>query len=1023
MASIPKFFSTNLDIIFFVYGMSFALLGATFLIQRKKDSRFKLAETLWLLGFFGIVHGLNEFLQMWKLIRYAEPRRFLQFDLLFITLSFAFLFEYGRRSFSISNTSITPLCPAKKNHGYALPVLLTLIAVISGLSPEPLSTAKILSRYLLGFPGAVLAGAALLCFYRSEKESLRPLKVRGYLITAGVAFVVYGAFSGLIVDKGGFFPANILNTESFFLLTGMPVQLFRAACALSITWGILGSLKIFHGETEKALRDAIHELHYVVDFLPDPTFVLDPEGKVVAWNKAMEKISGVPKQEMLGKGNYEYSLHFYGTRRPVMLDLLNTDIREIKKTYPNIFKKQGEILSSELFLPKLNNGAGAHIWATAAPLLDLDGKYCGGIESFRDISERVHAEAARQESEARYRTFIDAGTDIIYLKDAAFRYLISNNANNIFLNRSGDVVIGSTDFDLMPEETAKQCRVSDQSVLSRMLPVTAEETVGEKTYQSLKFPVPLSGGLVGVGAYIRDITESKTADAERERLRLAVEQAGEGIIITDDKGVIQYVNPAFENISGYVRSEVLGKTPRILKSGKQAGLFYKNMWAEISAGRNWQGRMVNKRKDGTLYTVQAVISSIKDPAGKIVNYVSVKSDISAELELESQFLQSQKMEAVGALAGGVAHDFNNILTAIISYAGFIRKGLAPEDPMRADAQEILNASDRAVSLTRQLLAFSRRQILDARVRDLNVILGDMTKMLKRLIGENIVLATKIAPLPCFAKVDAGQFEQVIMNLVVNARDAMPEGGQITLETEILAGTEVLLAAHPDLPRGSLVRLTVSDTGTGMTEAVKKHIFEPFYTTKAQGKGTGLGLSTVFGIVKQSGGVVDVQSEPGKGTIFFIYLPHIENAVADKEKDTDKDKDSAVHGTETVLVVDDDEVLRRLNERILKMTGYNVLVAGTGAEALTVLERHGKPVDLLLTDVVMTGMSGRELALEIGRRKMSGRTLYMSGYTDDAIVRHGVLDQDIAFIYKPFTAEALCAKLREVLEGPADKAKA
>lgn len=517
-----------------------------------------------------------------------------------------------------------------------------------------------------------------------------------------------------------------------------------------------------------------------------------------------------------------------------------------------------------------------------------------------------------------------------------------------------------------------------------------------------------------------DVTERKKSEAERERLLKAIEQAGEVFIVTDPQGLIQYVNPAFEEVTGYSRTEVLGLSPRILKSGKQDEAFYRKMWGALVSGRTYECRMVNKRKDGTLYTEESTISPVRDSAGNIVNYVAVKRDITEQLRLESQFLQSQKMEVVGVLAGGVAHDFNNILTAIRSYAEFMHRNLPVDNPMREDAQEILTASDRAAALTRQLLAFSRRQMLSPRAVDLNKIVGDMTKMLTRLIGEDIKLGTKLAHAPCFVMVDPGQIEQVILNLAVNARDAMPQGGTLTLETAVVQLPE------PDaellgLPPGPAVRMKVADTGCGMTDEIKARIFEPFFTTKPQGKGTGLGLPTVIGIVKQSGGDMAVKSEPGKGTALSIYLPLLAEPALAAVNETPK----AVPGnnTETVLLVEDDEMLRRLGERLLKEVGYKVLAAPSGAAALEAVEKHAKPVDLLLTDVVMPGMSGRDLARELERRKLAARTLYMSGYTDDAIVKHGVLEPGIAFIYKPFAVEALAAKIREVLDGPADQAKA
>lgn len=521
------------------------------------------------------------------------------------------------------------------------------------------------------------------------------------------------------------------------------------------------------------------------------------------------------------------------------------------------------------------------------------------------------------------------------------------------------------------------------------------------------------------------LTESRRVAAEHEKLLKAIEQAGDTIMITDSEGTIQYVNPAFEKFTGYSRREAVGQKSRLLRSGRQDEVFYKDLWEKITSGKTWEGRMVNKRKDGTLYTEEATISPVRDQQGRIINYVAVKRDITEQLKLENRFRQSQRMETVGLLAGGVAHDFNNILSSIMCNAGFLARDLAPDDPKQKDVKEILAASERAAALTRQLLAFSRRQILATRIVDINGLMGGMIRMLGRVIGEMTMLVVKLNPSPCAAKVDPGQIEQVIMNLALNARDAMPGGGVITLETEIVNPPGEFFDQHPDLPRGPLVCIKVGDTGCGMSEEVKTHLFEPFFTTKEQGKGTGLGLSTVFGIVKQSRGEITVESEPGKGSVFTVYLPFVESRPQDKDKEGDKKppEEPLRKGNETVLLVEDEESLRRLGERILRASGYTVLVAADGQAALKLMEERGRPVDLLMSDVVMPGMSGRELGLELARRKLIGRALYMSGYTDDAIVKHGVLEPGIAFIYKPFTVDAVLLKLREVLDGPADGAKA
>ena len=513
---------------------------------------------------------------------------------------------------------------------------------------------------------------------------------------------------------------------------------------------------------------------------------------------------------------------------------------------------------------------------------------------------------------------------------------------------------------------------------------------------------------------IVDITEARAAEAERERLMRAIEQAGDAMIITDPDGIIQYVNPAFEKTTGYTRAEAIGKKTSILKSGVQDEAFYGRLWKAIRSGETWEGRLVNRRKDGSVYTEEAVITAVKDAGGAIVNYVAVKRDITEALRMEQQLLQAQKMDAIGHLAGGVAHDFNNILTAIKGYASMVLGSLPEKSLGREDMGEIISAADKATALTSQLLAFSRRQIIAPKVVDLNKTIADMTKMLRRLIGEEITLETRLFSAPCLAKVDPGQIEQVILNLVINARDALRGKGVITLET--------LVGECPrSLKTGArMVCVKVRDNGCGMMEEVKAHLFEPFFTTKVSGKGTGLGLSVVFGIVKQSGGEINVESEPGKGSVFIISFPLAEAEAAPKPA---PEPGPLAGGSETVLLAEDEESLRRLGERLLKAAGYKVLAAASGPEALELAEGLGRPVDLLVTDVVMPGMTGPQLAKELAARKLCPRTLYMSGYTDDAIVKHGVLEPGIAFIYKPFSADGFTDKVRQVLDGPADQARA
>jgi two-component system cell cycle sensor histidine kinase/response regulator CckA len=417
------------------------------------------------------------------------------------------------------------------------------------------------------------------------------------------------------------------------------------------------------------------------------------------------------------------------------------------------------------------------------------------------------------------------------------------------------------------------------------------------------------------------------------------------------------------------------------------------------------------RLDGT--TVPVEISASPFPDGGVTAIQAVCRDISERKKLEEQYRQAQKMEAVGRLAGGVAHDFNNLLTIISGYSELLVSRFAADDPTRGLIQEIHKAGERAALLTRQLLTFSRKAVVEPRVLDLNAVVIDTERMLRRLIGEDLSVTTVLDPALARVKVDAGQIEQVLMNLAVNARDAMPRGGKLTIETANVELDENYARLHPEARPGRYVLLAVSDTGCGMDEATQARVFEPFFTTKGPGKGTGLGLATVYGIVKQGGGHVGVYSELGRGTTFKVYLPPAAEPAAGKVLPGPR---AARHGTETILLVEDEDAVRGITRLALQMHGYTVLEARNGREALGVCERHPGPIHLLITDVVMPDMGGREVAERLTGRQPGLRMLYLLGYTDDAVVRHGVLEAEVAFLQKPFTPAALAAKVRDVLDG-------
>jgi PAS domain S-box-containing protein len=504
---------------------------------------------------------------------------------------------------------------------------------------------------------------------------------------------------------------------------------------------------------------------------------------------------------------------------------------------------------------------------------------------------------------------------------------------------------------------------------------------------------------------IQDITQRKEAE---EAFQSLVTYAPMGIYIVQ-QGKFAMINPGFEAITGYTAQDMLGQDCLISVSTEYRTFVREQAIQRLKGERlpPYEYRFIDKSGE-TGWVMETVTPTQYKGQRAVLGYFM---DITPLKKLEAQFLQAQKMEAVGRLAGGIAHDFNNILGIIIGYAEIMWMGLKENDPLCGYLGEIKRAAVRAASLTRQLLAFSRKQIQQIEVINLNEVITDLEMMLHRLIGEDLELVMELASALPSVKADKGQIEQIILNLAVNAKDAMPQGGKLTIQTCDVYLDETYCRDHPYVSPGHFVMMAVSDNGTGMDEETRAHIFEPFYTTKETGKGTGLGLSTVFGIVKQSGGSIEVYSEPGFGTTLKVYFPNAEKTAVSPQAEIHA---SPLSGHETILVVEDDGGLRPLIIDVLKMYGYQVLEARDGDEALRICQDHEGPIHLMVTDVVMPRMSGRLLAEQVAPLYPQMQVLFMSGYTDDAIVHHGVLHEDTAYIQKPFSPDDLAKKVREVL---------
>jgi len=511
------------------------------------------------------------------------------------------------------------------------------------------------------------------------------------------------------------------------------------------------------------------------------------------------------------------------------------------------------------------------------------------------------------------------------------------------------------------------------------------------------------------------------AEESLRKLSQAVEHSADSVMMTDSRGVIEYVNPAFEAMTGYSHDETCGKTPRILRSGEQGPEVYQELWQTILAGNVYRGILVNRKKNGELYYVEENICPVRDGQGQITHFVSNGRDLTERLRLEAQLVQAQKMDAIGRLAGGVAHDFNNLLTIITSYSELALDEVPGNASLTGKIQEILLAARRAAELTRQLLAFSRKQPRALRVADLNQVITDIAKTLPRLIGEDIQFSFMPGQGLGGVRLDPLQIEQVLMNLSSNARDAMPQGGHLRVETSSVTLDEHYVGSKPAvIPPGRYALITVSDDGAGIPPQHLAHIFEPFYTTKPSAKGTGLGLATVYGIVKQNKGFIWAYSEPDMGTVFKIYLPCVGGGGPTSGIEG-VNSEAAPGGSETVLLVEDEPAVRKAAAEFLRLRGYNVVEAKDGLDALSAARNHSSPIDLAVTDVVMPNMSGGQLAKELARLRPKTQILFVSGYAGKTVLDHKVYDLEANFLQKPYTLKQLSTKIREALSRGAVRA--
>ncbi len=633
--------------------------------------------------------------------------------------------------------------------------------------------------------------------------------------------------------------------------------------------------------------------------------------------------------------------------------------------------------------------------------------------------EKQRLERALRDSEERYRLVAENIQDAILLIDLEGRIVFTNRRGVELTGYEGTEYQNLPISSLLTSEGAAEAaaRIGGAESGLDVEPFFETELVrrdGSKIWVEANVAnVQKDGQILGRLAVVRDISSRRHAEAAlretSQTLRTLIDASPVAIMSLDLAGRVTVWNRAAERMFGWSAREVLGQPlPTVPEDN------WTKFEAAVAQNRRGEASLYEsqrKRKDGSLVNVLTSTAAILDSEGRVAGTLAIIVDVTEQKQLEEQLRQAVKMEGIGRLAGGIAHDFNNLLTVIAGRIYLLMSQLPAGHAMRRDLQLIEQTGERAATLTKQLLAFSRKQILAPTVLDLNNVVGSMKQLLERVLGEDIDLIIDLDPSPGRVLADQGQLEQVILNLAINARDAMPDGGQLVLETSNVEVDDTYLRQHVDLRPGSYVTLAVTDTGIGMTPETLARIFEPFFTTKEVGRGTGLGLATAYGIVKQSNGHITVYSEPGHGTTFRVYLPNAEGDVAAAVAI----ETSAPSGTETVLLVEDDLNLRTLAREILQQQGYIVLEAEDAADALRIADQYAGSIHLVITDVVMPKMNGPTLARAIQEHRPDAKVLYMSGYTDDAIVRHGVLEPGTPFLQKPFTPGTLARKIRQVLD--------
>ncbi|HQT91156.1 MAG TPA: PAS domain S-box protein, partial [Candidatus Kryptobacter bacterium] len=752
---------------------------------------------------------------------------------------------------------------------------------------------------------------------------------------------------------------------------------------------------------ENALKESEQKFRVLAESASSSIFMYQ-KNKICYVNAACSALTGYDPEELLKMDFWE---------------VVHPDFRELAKEL-GLARQRGEPVPNHFEL-KLRTKSGEGRW------VDFTGtttKYQGELAvlgTVYDVTERKNANTKLEESEEQHRLLVDKSPDaIMVVTDGKLAYL-NPAALKLLQAESPDKLLGKPLVEIFHPDSRKRFgdAINDIRKTLRSMELENEKFLRPdgSTYAVDVVAAPVTyEGMPSVQLVARDMSSHLNV---REQLRLqsvALNTAANAIVLTDKEGIVVWANPAFETLTGYSVSEAVGRNiGELSKSDKQDEAFFKDLWDTILSGNVWHGEVVNRRKNGTPYTEDLTIAPVKDDGGAVTHLVAIMQDVTMRKSFEGKVLQAQKLEGIAQLAGGVAHDYNNILGVILGYGELLKRKLNAKDPARIPVDAILTATRRGADPTKQLLAFAQKGLISPRVVDVNKAIEGMEGVLQRIVGDHLKL--DIFPLKGLwnVKIDPTHLDQMLVNLASNARDAITgDSGMVEIKTSNVVADEPFVRKHVGFTPGEYVMITFSDTGRGMDRKTQERIFEPFFTTKPNGSASGLGLATVYGIVKRNNGAITVRSAPGEGTTFCIYLPRFDKA--EPEPTEEAISLEPLQSNETVLLVEDQADLLELVKENLEEYGYKVMTALEAEEALVFCEAYPEKIDILVTDVIMPGMSGKELSEKVMRLRPGIKTLFMSGYSANALAPEGILGNGIEFLQKPFTAYELAKKVHQVL---------